>query len=1447
MAGDLYWANVSALLHMDGIAGSTSFPDSSGLNVFTANGSAAVETTAVQAGFGTGALATYAGSVAGFLTAPHTASLDLTTGDFTVECEFYYIPGAFPNILLTKETGTGNYPWQIYLNSSGNLAARGLDSGLVLYSTSGAGVITSNAWHHAALVRIASTFTLYLDGVVQGTYSTANALYGATDPFVIGAYGTGAYPLTGYIDEVRITKGVGRYTAAFTPPTSAFPNTGIVSGAALAQQPNTTTTNGGVAISGSAASTQQLNVVLSGIALGAALTQQPSTTTANGAVVVAGSAAPTQQPNSAATSGGVAISGSAASTQQLNVVSASSGPLADPYIANVSLLLNCDGTNGSTIFPDTSPRTKTVTASGVTVSTVGVQWGGASAFYGLTNFGNTLTVPDNADFNLSSGDFTLEAWVYFPSGSDPQTLATNATIAAKRPAGAAQIPWQFFFNTTGHLTFQATDGNAVVVANITAIAAVTNSTWHFVQARRSGDTFAIAMDGVQKASVTATAGVVLSSLSSPVTIGNDQNGNTVSGYLDDIRITQGVARAFAVPTQAFPGYIATAPTGSIATTQAANSLSALGATQVSGAAASTQQLNTVAAAGGVTNSGSVFGPGAVTQVANTASALGGPVLSGSAAATQVASTGSGAGLIGGPSGSAAIAQTPYYGYAFGRVRPVGWIADPYIANVSLLIQANGTDGSTAFIDTSPRAKVITVYPNASISTTAPKWGTGCYLSSTGGALSIGASADFNLGASDFTVEGWANVATLSTARMILCEGVFGYLYTGSPPVISGLGGFQEISLEYGTLTAKSFDASNSPFGGISGSVVPTNAWFHWAYVRSGASFFLFLNGVQVGTTATSSASYPVPDFGPMIGAFYSSGSTTLGNFLIGELDDIRLTNGVARYVANFTPPAAEFAAPDIVSTGTAAQTLPVFVQGATAVDPDSVNTSQTPLIFGQAATLSGVLSRLVSSSTTFLFDSTGSTAIVVNGIRVPFDPSFSQVLYLLHCDLEGTAFDSTNHLRTTVVDSSTFAPAVFGSLCPVSSDPLAISGSCVTFTPQSGSGFATLTKQPSTYYVTTTELRVRFDKLTATIYRQALATGYMYDDTQQQTGWFYSTSIGFTFTGSYNPGIKLGLAGANGLYEADVYGFNANYPSITLKPYVLQLKGYILLLGGSYTVNYFGTHEVLPGWHDISMISDGTTVSVYLDGVLDITFPLQAGSFPPFNETFAVGADISGGSFDPGHTNLSAVQEMRHTYGATRYPTGLRTQRFLDANLGLLLPFNQVSVTYNGFSATAGQTVQPFAQVATVTGQMTRSLGATQQMDLFIQAASVLGPVFGIAQNLQLAALGQDASATTNPVNALTITQVATAVHTGSGVAANQAFALTQNATAAALITLTQGQIILSLSQSAQLGEINMLQSAQTLVPFAPSSYVQGAFISASERRYLVRPETRTFTTPTQN
>jgi hypothetical protein len=84
----------------------------------------------------------------------------------------------------------------------------------------------TNIWRHIALVRTGTStnqVTLYIDGInVVSATSAANIT--ANNIIVGGLNWAGSYNMQGYIDELRITKGVARYTGNFTPQTSAFPN-----------------------------------------------------------------------------------------------------------------------------------------------------------------------------------------------------------------------------------------------------------------------------------------------------------------------------------------------------------------------------------------------------------------------------------------------------------------------------------------------------------------------------------------------------------------------------------------------------------------------------------------------------------------------------------------------------------------------------------------------------------------------------------------------------------------------------------------------------------------------------------------------------------------------------------------------------------------------------------------------------------------------------------------------------------------------------------------------------------------------------------------------------------------------------------------------------------------------------------------------------------------------
>jgi hypothetical protein len=78
---------------------------------------------------------------------------------------------------------------------------------------------------HYALVRSGNTMRMFRDGVQTASASISVSISNNT-LFNVGGNGEcgGACFLNGYIDDVRFTRGVARYTANFTPPTHPFPD-----------------------------------------------------------------------------------------------------------------------------------------------------------------------------------------------------------------------------------------------------------------------------------------------------------------------------------------------------------------------------------------------------------------------------------------------------------------------------------------------------------------------------------------------------------------------------------------------------------------------------------------------------------------------------------------------------------------------------------------------------------------------------------------------------------------------------------------------------------------------------------------------------------------------------------------------------------------------------------------------------------------------------------------------------------------------------------------------------------------------------------------------------------------------------------------------------------------------------------------------------------------------
>jgi hypothetical protein len=239
---------------------------------------------------------------------------------------------------------------------------------------------------------------------------------------------------------------------------------------------------------------------------------------------------------------------------------------------------------------------------------------------------------------------------------------------------------------------------------------------------------------------------------------------------------------------------------------------------------------------------------------------------------------------------------PFQLGGFGSSLPVAsGDTDPNFANVSLLLHMDGTDGSTTFTDSSSSPKTVTVFGNSQIDTSISKFGGGSGIfDGTGDYLTVPDSDAFELGSTDFTIELFLYVPTGAvTSKAILNKGTWNVSAVSSYLIYHG---GTDLSF-YSSSNNSSWDiASNQQFT----ASLSKDTWHHVALVRNGNTFYGFLNGTQ-SFTFTSSASLST-NSEPLNIASGSAGT----NAMQCCLAELRITKGVARYTANFTPPAAPF-------------------------------------------------------------------------------------------------------------------------------------------------------------------------------------------------------------------------------------------------------------------------------------------------------------------------------------------------------------------------------------------------------------------------------------------------------------------------------------------------------------------------------------------------------------
>ena len=215
-SGDIYFNSCSLLLHFDSINSSGSFIDNS-LNNFaiTSSGGAGLSTSQYKFG---GASAYFDG-IGDYLTIPNNTNFNLSGGSYTIEC-WIRPTGNYANynVIIVKRVGAGaSSAWQFYLRITTGVLS--FYNGTIYESSV---TPTANVWSHVAAVYNGSTINLYLNGVSVLSTAAGNTDYDT--PIYIGTLPANGEYFIGYIDELRVTKGIARYTSNFTPQSFAFPN-----------------------------------------------------------------------------------------------------------------------------------------------------------------------------------------------------------------------------------------------------------------------------------------------------------------------------------------------------------------------------------------------------------------------------------------------------------------------------------------------------------------------------------------------------------------------------------------------------------------------------------------------------------------------------------------------------------------------------------------------------------------------------------------------------------------------------------------------------------------------------------------------------------------------------------------------------------------------------------------------------------------------------------------------------------------------------------------------------------------------------------------------------------------------------------------------------------------------------------------------------------------------
>ena len=223
--------------------------------------------------------------------------------------------------------------------------------------------------------------------------------------------------------------------------------------------------------------------------------------------------------------------------------------------------------------------------------------------------------------------------------------------------------------------------------------------------------------------------------------------------------------------------------------------------------------------------------------------------------------------------------------------------------VSLLLHMNGTDGGTSFVDNGFYGYSVGAsgapFNTATTSTAQSKFGGSSGLFSHSGAKALrvdlaGNISPYVMGSGDFTLETWLYLNNMPSGE----DYPYSYWLSSWGVHLNAIGCDWYIGSSLMSISVN----VNGDFQVRAAHGITTGQWYHLAVSRHGNNYRGFVDGVQIGSTIVSSTNPTNPTEGYIsIGVAEPNDN---GAIMDGYMQDFRITKGLARYTANFTPPVA---------------------------------------------------------------------------------------------------------------------------------------------------------------------------------------------------------------------------------------------------------------------------------------------------------------------------------------------------------------------------------------------------------------------------------------------------------------------------------------------------------------------------------------------------------------